>query len=322
MHLSRRQLLQAGGATLGALALPLLPTGPAWHEVPGGGRTRTEPSVTIFNGNQELFVVGYDRRIYRNTSGSNFPFTSWLEVEGGGVAGSTVLADQGDPDKLDKPGNSDAVEFITGPNAVAFSNELYLFIRGTNDRVYYNKTGGGPFGQWQQIQDQKFYWDVSGVVFLNQLYVFATRNKQIYACKSSGGAFDSWGRVPTNGQTDLGPCAVVFDNVLNLFVCGTDGRIYRNSSIGGPFFGWLEVEGGGRTRNKLCAVAFGNTLNLFAVGTDNRIYRNESTGGPFGSWLEVGGNGRTLSGLTATVFNNRIRLYARGTNNAIYVNDI
>ena len=58
--------------------------------------------------------------------------------------------------------------------AVDFNNELNLFLRGTGDRIYRNRSTGGPFGQL--LQDEGNGLTSSGLtaaVFASSLRLYA-----------------------------------------------------------------------------------------------------------------------------------------------------
>jgi hypothetical protein len=93
-----------------------------WSEVPGNGLTPSAPAATLLTVNLSntlyLFVRGTDNKIYANPFNGTM-WSGWSQVPGNG---STP----------DAPG---AVAFAASKFVTA---QMYLFVRGTNDRIYVN----------------------------------------------------------------------------------------------------------------------------------------------------------------------------------------
>ena len=140
-----------------------------WGEVPGNGSTLSGPATT-YNGNEYVFVRGTNNRIYMNASNGT-TWSGWREVPGHGLTPSAPAATSGLP-------------------TVNAGNTLYLFDRGTDNKIYVNTFNGATWSGWSEVAGNGFTPDAPGAM------AFATS--------------------ASVGQVDL-------------FVRGTNDRIYMNS---------------------------------------------------------------------------------------------
>ena len=96
-----------------------------WREVPGNAVTVDSISGLMFTPERllYLFIRGADDRVYYQTTFKS-DFSGWIEVPGGGV--------------------TDAA-----PSAVIFQNQIYLFVKGLDGRIYVNiKAAFGGWSGW------------------------------------------------------------------------------------------------------------------------------------------------------------------------------
>jgi hypothetical protein len=187
-----------------------------WIEVPGNARTSATPAAVEFGGLLYLFMTGTDQRLFHNVlfvSESGNSWSGWNEVYGGGLA------------------------LGAGPGATAYNNQLYLFVRGYQGRIYQNVL---MFNRW-------FGWTWSG-----------------------------WSEVPGNGWAAGAPAATAsYYWGLRLFVRGFQNRIYENV-LGSSWSGWNEVNGNGHAVAGPAAtsdeMAY-EVADIFITGVDYRIYQ-------------------------------------------------
>jgi hypothetical protein len=210
----------------------------------------------------------------------------------------------------------------SSPEGVAFNGEPWLFVRGTNNRLYLNRLTGGSWTGWSEVPGGGLTPSSPGaVVFNNELYLFVRgTDDALYLNRWTGTSWAGWGGVPGGGRTPSSPAAAVWNNALYLFVRGTDSRIYINGLSGSAWTGWGEVPGGGFTPSRPTATVFQSTLYLVVQGTNNHIYDKSFTLAGWTGWAEVPGGGLTPSGPTAAVFTGELRYFVRGTNERIYQN--
>jgi streptogrisin C len=211
---------------------------------------------------------------------------------------------------------------LAGPAAATYLGSEYLFVRGTDSRIYVNRLTGSSWTGWAEVPGAGATPNAPSVTVYNgtlRLFVQGTDN-HIYANTLSGSSWTGWSEVPGAGATPNGPGATTYNGAVHVFVQGTDSRIYVNVFNGSSWTGWGEVPGAGATPSSPAATVLGTTLRLFVRGTDNRIYANTLNGSSWTGWGEVPGAGATPSGPGANVFGGVLHLFVRGTDNRIYLN--
>jgi hypothetical protein len=210
---------------------------------------------------------------------------------------------------------------LSGP-ATTFnsSGNDYVFVRGTNNRIYANTLSGTTWSGWSEVPGHGLTpsgpaVSTNGSGTLN-LFVRGTDNK-IYTNTFNGASWSGWSQVPGHGFTIDTPAALGG----SLFVRGTNDRIYANTFNGTTWSGWSEVPGHGLTLSGPAALSG----SLYVRGTNDHLYANTLSGTTWSGWSEVPGHGLTLSGPAATILDvltlkGIVELFVRGTDNKIYVN--
>ena len=217
-----------------------------------------------------------------------------------------------------------AEETTSSPASASYQNTLYLFVRGTDSRIYQNTLNGSnwsgwsqpPFGNWQTTSAP------SAIQYGNILYLFIQGlDSRIYQNTLNGRNWSGWSEVPCSGLTPRTPDAIQYKNTLSLYVQGTDNGIFQNTFDGSSWGSWLQLPfASWQTPVTPDAVQYGNTLYLFIQGFDSKIYQNTFDGGSWGSWREVPNNGQTISTPAAVQYRNTLYLFIQGTDNGIYQN--
>ena len=129
------------------------------------------------------------------------------------------------------PGNGFTV---SGPATTGYMGNDYVFVRGTNNRIYANTLSGTTWSGWSEVP---------------------------------GHGLTPSAPAATRFETGIGP-------TVNLFVRGTDNKIYLNTFNGTSWSGWSQVPGNGSTPDAPGATAYSGDLYLFVRGTNDRIYLN------------------------------------------------
>ena len=228
------------------------------------------------------------------------------------------------------PGNGST---LSGP-ATTYNGHDYVFVRGTNNRIYMNASNGTTWSGWREVPGHGLTPSAPAVRRPTMgagggldLFVRGTDNK-IYVNYFNGTTWSGWREVPGHGFTIDSPAA----QGEYLFVRGSNNRIYVNTQIEvAPWSGWSEVPSNGLTLSGPTAafstVSGGTFLNLFVRGTNNHLYVNRlSNFTTWSGWSEVPGNGLTpsapaaSSGLPTVNAGNTLYLFDRGTDNKTYVN--
>jgi hypothetical protein len=220
---------------------------------------------------------------------------------------------------------------LSGPAPSFDQVNDYVFVRGTNNRIYVNAFNGTTWSGWSEVPGHGLTPSAPAATTSGttvSLFVRGTDNK-IWVNTLNGTSWSGWSPVPGNGLTIDTPNAMANGNNLFLFVRGTNNRIYVNTFNGTTWSGWREVSGNGLTLSgptSAVSTAAGSTfLNLLVRGTNNHLYVNRtSDGNSWSGWSEVSGNGLTPSAPAATTLylnaGNTLYLFVRGTDNKIWVN--
>ena len=225
------------------------------------------------------------------------------------------------------PGNGFTV---SGPATTWYKGNDYVFVRGTNNRIYMSSLSGTTWSGWSQVPGNGLTLSAptAAAFEYNTLFLFVRGiDDKIYANTFNGTTWSGWSQVPGNGFTIDTPKALG----MSLFVRGTNDRIYLNTFNGTTWSGWSEVPGNGLTLAGPTAAVHitpgGTFLNLFVRGTNDHLYVNRTPGGTtWSGWSEVPGNERTLSAPAATAgqlrvdLGNTLFLFVRGTDDKIYAN--
>ena len=148
-----------------------------WREVPGHGLTPSAPAATTNGTTVSLFVRGTDNKIYRNTLNGT-SWSGWSEVPGHGLTidtpnalanGTTLsLFIRGTDNHLymntfngttwsgwsEVPGHGLTLSGPTTNISTTASNVTFLnlFVRGTNNHLYVNRTTNGTtWSGWSEV---------------------------------------------------------------------------------------------------------------------------------------------------------------------------
>lgn len=124
-----------------------------------------------------------------------------------------------------------------GPATTVYQGKTYLFVRGTNQRIYQNVLTNSSWSGWSEVYGNGLTPSNPGVtVYQNKLYLFVqgtdfvpgTGGSRIYQNVRDSSRWSGWSQVSGNGLTPSGPAATAYGTKLYLFVRGTDNRIYQN----------------------------------------------------------------------------------------------
>jgi hypothetical protein len=193
-----------------------------WKEVAGNGLTIDTPNAYDYgNGFLDLFVRGTNNHLYINTFNETTGWSGWSEVPGNG---STLSAP------------------TTEVSTASGSNFLNLFVRGTNNHLYVNKTSDfKTWSGWKEVPGNGSTLSAPAATASGTtvyLFVRGTNNKIYKNTLANGTTWSGWSEVPGNGFTPDAPGAMGFApsasgaGQLELFVRGTNNRIYVNSLSG------------------------------------------------------------------------------------------
>ena len=222
------------------------------------------------------------------TESSAQAWTGWGEVPGGGST-------------------------YDSPAVSGTSTSSYVFVRGTDNRIYVNHNASGWSG-WSEVPGDGRTLSAPAVETLpNQVFLFVRgTDNAIYMNTLNGTTWSGWSEVPGGGRTASAPAVALGPGgTLHLAVRSASNRIYYNrsvgvSSVGGGYnfstwTGWSEIPGGGLTPSAPAIRFVRWGVSVFVRGTDNGIYENtlntNFTG--WSGWGEIPGGGRTTAGPAA-----------------------
>jgi hypothetical protein len=214
----------------------------------------------------------------------------------------------------------------SAPAATGLDDDLALFVRGTDSRLYVNWllptnqwTGWGlvPGGGSTPSSPAAAVWNGN-----LGLFVQGTDDRVYVNWLLPTNQWTGWGLVPGGGSTPSSPAAAVWNGNLGLFVQGTDSRLYVNWLLPtNQWTGWGLVPGGGFTPSSPAATGLNGNLGLFVRGTDDRVYVNWLlTNNQWTGWSAVPGGGFTPSTPAATILDDDLALFVRGEDDQLYVN--
>ena len=154
-------------------------------------------------------------------------WTGWSQVPGGGAT----------PD---------------APGATTYQGRLYVFVRGTDNRIYLNRlTGSSAWTGWSEVPGGGFTPSgPAATSYAGQLYLFVRGlDSKIYLNRLTGlGSWTGWGEVPGAGLDPFRTgCSGLWRAPATVRTSGTDSAIYYNSLLFTTWTGWSQVPGGGVT---------------------------------------------------------------------------
>lgn len=257
-----------------------------WKQVPGGGRTFDAPGAT---GAVDVFMRGTDNRVFHNHFLGGTNWSGWNPVEG-----------------------------MTTPSAPAttvLGGTLYVFARGTDDLIHFNRNVGRWEG-WQPVPGGERTQSAPGVA---AGVLVARRADGAIRFNTFDGptAWRGWKDVPDGGRTPSAAAITDFGAGFFLFVRGTDDGIHYKSlgSNRESWGAWQRVPDG--LTPSAPAVARGL---LLVRGTDDSIHHNSFDGTDrWTGWQRVPG-GLTRDAPSLAHAQGFSTLVVRGTDDGIHHN--
>ncbi|MGI8448089.1 MAG: cellulase family glycosylhydrolase [Streptosporangiaceae bacterium] len=255
------------------------PSGPwsGWQNIQGN--ITSAPAAMVYGQQVLLFARGPDSQVYEDawTPSTASPPGSWsgwsgiggsvtgglgaaafnnqVQVFGRGTDGQ-VYADVWTPSYTSPPGswsgwcaNGIGGQIVGAPAAVAFGQQLLLFARGTDNKVYEDRwQSPGPWSGWYtagtggdvtsspaavafgQYQVQLFARGTDGAVW-DDVWTAST--------KSPPGSWSGWNSL--GGSVTDAPGATAFGaNQMQVFGRGTDGQVYADVWSNGGYQGFAQ----------------------------------------------------------------------------------
>ena len=164
---------------------------------------------------------------------------------------------------------------LSEPAAVPYGEGLLLFVRGLDNRIYWDfVTAKGGTG-WRAEPCGGETLSGPAVVSYGErpLLVIRGLDNGIYWNQLLADGWTCWHELPGGGRTTAEPAAVVLQDALSVIVQRLDNHIDDNLFIRG-WTGWMEVSGGGETASGVAATVVNGHVWYVVRGRDNRLYWN------------------------------------------------
>ena len=252
-----------------------------------GGRTFDAPSAT---GAVDAFVRGTDNQVFQNHFLQGTTWSGWNPIPG-----------------LTTP---------SAPASTILGGNLYVFARGMDDLLYFNRNVGHWEG-WKQVPGGERTPSAPGVA---DGVLVARRADGAIRFNSFDGptAWRGWRDVPDAGRTPSAPAITRFGAGFFLVVRGTDDGIhYKSLGSNRESWGvWQRIPNGLTPSAPAMAEGF-----LLVRGTNDRLYENSFNGSDrWTGWKELPGGGLTHDAPTLAHAPGYFTLVVRGTDDGIHYN--
>ena len=244
----------------------------------------------------DLFICGNDGHVYTtwwNTdSGWHY---KWRDIGGDFLPGTRISAVARNPEHLDV-------------FASAGNGNIYTCWWSKEARLW---TGprGSSLTKWRDLGGAEHQKSASAanVAALSR----EPETLEIFFCGDAGQVrYKKWTKGPgwdeewtSLGKSPLVPGGFItavsrHEDQIDLFACGTDGKVYTSWSIfrknlwSGNVRGWRCLEGGFKAGSQVSAVAReAEKLDLHVIGTGGLVYHlSWNSTDRWGSWSEIGGS--------------------------------
>jgi 5-hydroxyisourate hydrolase-like protein (transthyretin family) len=214
---------------------------------------------------------------------------------------------------------------ITPTSSPAIVDSLYLFVRGSDNAIWYKQWDGTAWSNATSLGGNCTSAPAATSPSNGVIDVFAQgTNGALYERTTTNGG-TTW-----SGWTSLGgvlaansaPAATSPSNgVIDVFAQGTNGALYERTTTNGgtTWSGWTSLGGVLAANSGPAATSSGSVTYVFAHGTDNAVWYKDWNGTAWSSWHSLGGVLATGSAPAATSPSTGvIDVFAQGTTAAVY----
>jgi hypothetical protein len=187
------------------------------------------------------------------------------------------------------------------------ANSIHLFVRGTDNALYYRHEASGAWGQWVSLGG-RLTSSPSAASYQFGVFVCARGGDGAFWYKTGDG--ENWGAWYTRGGRLLegtGPAAFSYGGGVLFAVIGMDHQLYRWAP------GWASL-GGYLTSSPAAKSPVPNVIVIAARGGDGALWR-ASTSNNFASWSWTSLGGLLLEGTGPGVAD---AFFVTGTNHALF----
>jgi chitodextrinase len=244
---------------------------------------------TIYRNGSALTTVGASPTSFTDSSvafGSSYSYTVDAFDAAGNHSAQSLAALVSTPGLIMNPLGG---VLTSAPSAASWaSDHTYVFVRGTDNGLWYKTWSGTSWGNWTPLggvlssDPSVVSWGANRIdVFVrgsdNQLWHRWYENGVWYLWEPLGGVLTS-----APGASSWGP------NHLDIFVRGTDNALWQKTWNGSTWSNWQPL-GGILTSNPSAVSSTANQIDVFVRGTDNGLWQKTWNGSSWGNWQPHGG---------------------------------
>lgn len=211
-----------------------------WSGLPGA--TCDRPAAAVFQGMLHIVIRGVDGEslwhgsVDLGTGG----FSGWVQLQGAARSAPTLTSD---------------------------GVELYLVVRGLDNRVYYTRYSGDSWGAWVDITEGSTCDSPAATLCAGDLYIvvrgMGSQSLWFGQVDLGDASFSGWTLLP--GATVAAPTLTPDGEVCYLVVRGLNNKIYGNRWNGTSWEGWTPLLTGA-TYDAPAAVIAGDELHVVTRG--------------------------------------------------------
>jgi len=202
------------------------------------------------------------------------------------------------------------------------SNSLDLFVRGTDNALWWERWNGATWSSWQTLggaltSSPAATSPGNGLI---DVFVRGTDNALWERTTTNGGAtWSSWYKIGGQILAGTGPAVCARGvNSLDVFVQGTDHVLYYMHWDGTTWSGWHSL-GAGLTSSPGVTSQASGKIDVFVRGTDNAIWYREYSGSSWSNWKGLGGLVASGTGPAACSWGTgRLDVFVQGTDGVLY----
>ena len=201
----------------------------------------------------------------------------------------------------------------SGLSTATIGSDLYVFGRGTDYSVWYQRRSGtGPWSGWQSLHGNVVS-DPAAASDGSTIRVFVRgADDGIWLNSNTGGGWT--GFTSLGGLASSDPVAVTDSSGVYVFVRGGDTALYYQQFSGGSASGWRGL--GGAATSDPAATVDAEGIHLFVRGVNGTLYYQRFSGGSWTPGTSLGGG--IASDPAAASDASGVYVFVRGNDGSVY----
>jgi hypothetical protein len=200
----------------------------------------------------------------------------------------------------------------SGLTAVSDGSGLWLFARGSDNGIWYQRRVSNVWSGWQSLGPTSVS-DPSAVSTPTGVHVFVRgSDNATWYRRWTGGGFTNW--TSLGGVATSDPVSVSDATGTYVFVRGSEGAIWYRRFLNGSWVDWQKLDIQASSTHAVVSDPTG--LYVFVRGTDSAIWYRRGANEVWGPWTSLGG---TATSDPATASDpSGLWVLVRGTDNGIW----